>query len=309
MTGVQFWSTNLMPEGHRFQAWSERVRALHMDWDLATPVESDYAAQIRYRTARQVRVADVRCAAFEGARDPRPGADAIAGFQLQLSGRMLCKYGGTEFAIEPGDIFMWNSLEGGTFRSVGNHQQLSLLVPLDRVPRSLAAALGESRPVSARPGAGMLSVAAGQMQAVMQELGHLDDTSVNRAVAGVLELLDSAFKPAAESTFGQRGELLTEIQQYVLERLEDSRLSVSSIAAAHDVSVRTVHLAFSEFGITAARWIRQQRLERSRRDLENAEVATTVTEVAFRWGFTDTSHFSRAFKQEFGVPPSTLLVH
>jgi len=29
-----------------------------------------------------------------------------------------------------------------------------------------------------------------------------------------------------------------------------------------------------------------------------------VTEIAFRWGFKDSAHFSRAFKREFGISPS-----
>jgi AraC-like DNA-binding protein len=29
-----------------------------------------------------------------------------------------------------------------------------------------------------------------------------------------------------------------------------------------------------------------------------------VTEIAFRWGFKDSAHFSRSFKREFGISPS-----
>jgi len=30
-----------------------------------------------------------------------------------------------------------------------------------------------------------------------------------------------------------------------------------------------------------------------------------ITEIAFFWGFSDSSHFSRSFKQQFGVSPRT----
>ena len=40
-----------------------------------------------------------------------------------------------------------------------------------------------------------------------------------------------------------------------------------------------------------ARWVREQRLERCRRELEGASESTTVTDIAFRWGFNDASHF------------------
>jgi AraC-like DNA-binding protein len=41
--------------------------------------------------------------------------------------------------------------------------------------------------------------------------------------------------------------------------------------------------------------------------LSNAQRSETVTEVAFRWGFNDAAHFSRRFKQAFGVTPSSVL--
>lgn len=309
MAEVQYWSTDLMPEQDRFDAWAERVRTLHMDWDLASPVASDYAARIRYRESGGVRLADVRCAAFEGQRDPVSDNSAMAGFQLQVSGRMTCQYRGEQFSVEPGDLFMWDSLEGGRFQSSGPHRQLSLMIPLARVPKAVAEALRQGRPLSAKPGAGMFTIAAGHLRSITQELDSLNDDAVNATAAALLDMLDVALKPAVESTTGQRQALLAEIQAYIIARLDDSRVSVSSIAAAHNVSVRTLHLVFSEAGTPVARWIRQQRLERCRRELVSASAGTTVTDVAFRWGFSDTSHFSRVFKQEYGVPPTAVMPH
>lgn len=306
MSEVQYWSTDLVPERDRFEAWNEKVLALHMDWDLSSPVAGEYAADIRYRKAGSARVADVRCEAFQGRRNP--SADAgVVGVQLQLSGRMACRYGEEQFSIEPGDLFVWNSFPGGTFHSEGRQRQLSLLVPVARVSKAVTSAIERSRPLSARPGAGLFSIVADQLGGIMRELEHLHDDAVDRSVNSLLDLLDSALTPAPESTAGQRGALLAEIKQYILDRLHDSRMSVSSIADAHWISVRSLHLAFSESGTSVARWIREQRLERCRRDLVNASGSTTVTEVAFRWGFTDTSHFSRAFKREFGVPPIAVM--
>jgi AraC family transcriptional activator of tynA and feaB len=51
-------------------------------------------------------------------------------------------------------------------------------------------------------------------------------------------------------------------------------------------------------------WVWSERLERCRRDLEEPLLRVrTVSEIAYSWGFSDVSHFSRSFKQKFGITP------
>ncbi|HEX3753207.1 MAG TPA: helix-turn-helix domain-containing protein [Streptosporangiaceae bacterium] len=52
-------------------------------------------------------------------------------------------------------------------------------------------------------------------------------------------------------------------------------------------------------------WIRRRRLERCLRDLRD-ERARSVPAAAIgaRWGYPDPANFTRAFRREFGVPPS-----
>ena len=51
-------------------------------------------------------------------------------------------------------------------------------------------------------------------------------------------------------------------------------------------------------------YVQTQRLERCKRDLADpAYQARHIGEIAFAWGFNDLAHFSRIFKQRFGVSP------
>jgi AraC-like DNA-binding protein len=97
------------------------------------------------------------------------------------------------------------------------------------------------------------------------------------------------------------------VRSYIEDRLDDPDLSPAAIAAAHGVSVRTLQLAFAETGTTVTRHVRDRRLKACYRDLTRPGPAETVTDVAFRWGFNDAGHFSRTFRQEFGVTPSAVL--
>jgi AraC-like DNA-binding protein len=68
------------------------------------------------------------------------------------------------------------------------------------------------------------------------------------------------------------------------------------------VSVRTLYEAFEGTGETPSALIRRRRLERCHAELSQ-EGGESITEIASRWGFRDSSTFSRAFREQFGVAP------
>jgi AraC-like DNA-binding protein len=71
------------------------------------------------------------------------------------------------------------------------------------------------------------------------------------------------------------------------------------------VNVHPTHLcrAFRRhYRCTLADYVRQQRIERARQYL--AEADTPLTEIALRVGYSDQSHFATAFKRLTGFTPS-----
>jgi AraC-like DNA-binding protein len=96
------------------------------------------------------------------------------------------------------------------------------------------------------------------------------------------------------------------IRAFILSRLGDPSLAPVDIAAAHHVSVRSLHRLFqAQAGTSVARWILEQRLERLRCDIVDAALrARPVNMLATKWGFTDASHVSRAFKAAYGSGPA-----
>jgi AraC-like DNA-binding protein len=98
--------------------------------------------------------------------------------------------------------------------------------------------------------------------------------------------------------------MLLRIKEYMLRHLADPDLSLVAIAAAHHVSLRYLHKLFESEGVTAARWIQQQRLESCRKELARATShASPVAVVAQNWGFANASHFSRVFRLAYGISP------
>lgn len=57
-------------------------------------------------------------------------------------------------------------------------------------------------------------------------------------------------------------------------------------------------------GVSLGEWIRTRRLEECRREPASpAGRHRTIASVAHGWGFADATHFSKAFKREFGLSP------
>ena len=91
---------------------------------------------------------------------------------------------------------------------------------------------------------------------------------------------------------------------FIEENLGDPALTPPMIAAAHHISIRTLHRLFASDETTVAEEIRTRRLRRCRRDLDNPLFrGQPVYAIAARWGFLDKAHFSRLFHAAYGVGP------
>ena len=91
----------------------------------------------------------------------------------------------------------------------------------------------------------------------------------------------------------------------ISESLGDPLLSVEQIAEAVGLSSGHLQQVFRQSsGSTVGEYIRERRLAGCRRDLADAGLAhQSITSIAFRWGFSESSSFSRAFRHAFQTSP------
>jgi AraC family transcriptional activator of tynA and feaB len=93
--------------------------------------------------------------------------------------------------------------------------------------------------------------------------------------------------------------LRQEIEHWIGERLRADAVSPAEAAAAHGLSVRSLHRLFADAGQTFGGVVRKVRAEGGKRDL--ALTNDTVQAIAMRWGYADASHFCREFKRQYGI--------
>ncbi|MGW0520385.1 helix-turn-helix domain-containing protein [Crossiella sp. NPDC003009] len=202
----------------------------------------------------------------------------------------------------PGDLIVHHSrtpsvTHGGTVgRSINLHFPRTLLPPV----------AGELLGVCFPAGGGLGALVAGALRELAVLNGDRDAEAVR--LAGItLDLLAALChrelgteRPATTTPAA----LLSQVRAFAQKNLANPALDPAMIAAAHHISVRYLHRLFQQEGQTVAGWIKDQRLERCRRDLADPLLRDRPAHaVARRWGFTDSAHFSRAFRAAFGLPP------
>jgi AraC family transcriptional activator of tynA and feaB len=140
---------------------------------------------------------------------------------------------------------------------------------------------------------------------LIESLNELNDAAVGHARNAVIELFKGML---AHRVVADEPQLATALvaaaKQLAQSRLLDGDLNPRALAKALNVSVRTLHRAFAAADESIMSFVRAQRLERARLELTAPGAPLSVAEVAVRWQFSDNSHFTRAFRQRYGVTPT-----
>lgn len=94
--------------------------------------------------------------------------------------------------------------------------------------------------------------------------------------------------------------------QIISDQLSDPDFKVDSFAQKLYMSRQQLNRKLKALtGRTAVEFVRQIRLKRAAMLLKNNHA--TITEIAYQVGFSNPSHFSRSFNEEFGKSPSAFL--
>ena len=165
---------------------------------------------------------------------------------------------------------------------------------------------GEPRVVA--PG-GLAEVLSRLLDATARTLETLADVEwaavahslVDLLLTFVHQLAGPASDPGSTST---QAAILHRICQTIERRLDDPELAPAPVARAEGISERYLQKLFEGAGDNFTHYVRERRLQRAWADLSNpAEAHRSISEIAYRYGFGDSAHFSRTFRHRFGLAP------
>jgi AraC-like DNA-binding protein len=103
----------------------------------------------------------------------------------------------------------------------------------------------------------------------------------------------------------RRAAALLRLKTTVEGALYDHTLKPAVAAAAAGISVRYANALLAEEGTSLERFIVSRRLQHCHKALvDPAQARRTAGDIAYSYGFSDLSHFTRRFKAQFGFLPS-----
>ena len=103
---------------------------------------------------------------------------------------------------------------------------------------------------------------------------------------------------------GWQQSLTSLVKTYIAQHLADPNLGAEPIARAMYISVRQLYKLWEAEPRPLGQWILERRLDAARRALSSPRGRNqTVAAIARRWGFADSTHFSRRFRQAYGMSP------
>jgi AraC family transcriptional regulator, positive regulator of tynA and feaB len=296
----------------RLAAWSDILADTHVAFDVRATSRTphDFRGIVRRRRFGQLALVDCAASPFSGHRgpglideSPDGRSRAVLGLQLVCRGVEKVKEGARELALTSGDIVLWDGQQTTSIEVVEPFYKRTLMFPRE-LALSVCPRLAEQTALPPLGDSAPARLLVRFMNAVAAELPGLDEVAGAAAANAAVELLRAAVEPSLPATRATtRAAMRADIRQYVRTHLQDPALGPASIARAHAISVRALHALFEDTEESVAGLVRRERLARCHEDLEHRG-GGSVTSIAFRWGFCDAAHFSRVFKQAYGVTPS-----
>ena len=228
---------------------------------------------------------------------------------LKLAGRCRIAQQGREIVLSPGQVGIFDSGQLFSLHHSGGPslEVASFWVPYeelrDRLPGSFDFAIAR---ISDDPFVGhLVTEVARTLNSTAQTAAESDTLRLFNVMLDLvaLSLSRRSRSPVAEAA-GFADATMLAVRRAIHDRLRRPDLSVAAVAAAVGISDRYVHKLFERAGSTFSRYVMDHRLDGAAGDLRNPVMTTqTVGSIAFDWGFSDLSHFTRRFRQRFQCTP------
>jgi AraC family transcriptional regulator, positive regulator of tynA and feaB len=308
-TGGELWATDAGTRDDVVAQWEHIMSATYLPWTVTIPElpeRNAFRGWVRRWPIDDILLVDSRCGPCSGTRTRHQLADTEGEFVVVMiiqAGAETISQRHTEATLTSGDVAAWDSTRRNQFTIPASLSMRSMVIPraaLDEVGGGPWLTEG----VVLEPTAPATRLLTSHLDTLSEVSPGLGSAAMSAARMAALELFVGVLRTDSDvcSAESVRPALRASIERYIDRHLLNGAITPAALAAAHWVSVRTVNRVFSATGQTVGEVVRARRLARARADVTDSDQPISV--IAHRWGFSDTSHFSRTFKAHYGYSPT-----
>jgi AraC-like DNA-binding protein len=289
------------------EEWRGVVLAHHLPVVVDVPGGGPFSGTLTARTFDALVVREFEARPHVVAQtSPMLADDGYYKFGVQLDGYSLFCQDGREAALTPGDLAFCDATRPYELVFRESFRMLTVMFPQawfsfgpDTMSHFTATRF------SGRGGAGPLiaQTLRDVVRRVAEPTGPQAQREIARTVVGLLSGYVGARCAEEITALAAPETLFSRATEFIAAHLADPQLTPAAAARSQHVSLRLLQREFAAHSTSVAGWIREQRLERCRRDLERSDGRIPVGEVGARWGLIDAGTFSKAFKAAYGASP------
>lgn len=304
------FSTTLVSGPERFSYWREAVCDAYVQLGCEAMEKQTFRGDIQLERLPNISISFVSGTAHEvhrRIRDIARSNDDYFLLSLQMNNSSLVAQGNRVAELQPGDCALYGSTDPYVLTLSDQFRQLVVQVPkrqlLSRLPN---ADLLTGRKISGTSEIGQLvgnsilkfARTLGQGSSVVQSFGQ--DVIVDLVATGLATLGGANYELSLPEQH-----IMLRARSFIQANLGDPDLDRNAVADAAGLSVRRLNEIFAKQGQSISSHIRETRLERAARDLSDpCHRRQSISEIAGKWGFGNFQHFSKVFRERFGISPS-----
>lgn len=223
---------------------------------------------------------------------------------VQLGGRGLVAQRDRTAILAPGDFIVYDTSEPYLLRLENDYSLFVVTFPRTALKMS-ATGISSITAIPIRADHWVGAAVSTFLSGLRHGLSSGSLNSNPRFEEAAIDLIcASVTDPAAQASGAPCAAILAGAKSFIDRHHADPALDTSMVAAAQHISPRYLQKLFAGFGITVTGWIKDRRLEHCRHDLEDPNLLRdSIGTICARHGYSDSAHFSRLFKQRYGLSP------
>ena len=225
---------------------------------------------------------------------------------MQYKGSSQNFHAGHEVELSSGDFTICDSTRPYDIELSNNNEMLLMKIPT-KLMLQIVPNIEDRVGIKINGNFGVGAIASQAISSLWQHRNEIDPQMENQVVHNVLNLMAFSLNegsPQKLTDSSVKAHHLQRVKSFIESNLSDPELSAPQIAEANHISLRYLHQVFSDETQTLGRYILERRLQCSSAMLQDQCFRhLSVTEIAHRWGFKDSSHFAHRFRQRFGMSP------